>query len=190
MAGRFTKEELRIVQSHKTPEEVRRFISSLEYDCDEDFPIKSFRAVLRTRKADCLEASLTASTILEYHGYTPLVVDLVATNDVDHVFFLYKKGKNYGAITKSSVPEMRCKPAIFPTVEDLVWSFSVPYYNDNSKLYKYAVVNLSKMKRIDWRFSKKCIHPIESYLTNSKHTILTPAKRKRLSQRKYMNGFH
>ena len=190
MAGRFTKNELRVVQRYNTPEKVKRLIGSFGYN-NIDFPIKSFRQVLRSGNANCLESSLTAATILEYHGFAPLIIDLVSTgNDDDHVIYLYEKNNLYGAITKSKFPGIGGKSATFPTVEDLVWSYSVSYHKDNSRLYKYAVIDLNDIKRVDWRFSRKCIYPIENHLGKFKHNILTSSKRKILSQRKSKNGFH
>ena len=45
---------------------------------------------MRHWSAHCLEGALTAATILEQHGYPPLLLDLESQDKLDHVLFLLR----------------------------------------------------------------------------------------------------
>src|SRR5260370_15060089 len=71
----FTREERRIIQRHRTPEQVQRFLRRLPYNWElHGDTLRSFREVVRLKTAHCLEAALVTAVILEQHGYPPLVV--------------------------------------------------------------------------------------------------------------------
>jgi hypothetical protein len=61
----------------KTPALVQRFLNALPYNTEPPpgrATLRSFRGVVRHHTAHCLEAALSAATILEQHGYPPLVL--------------------------------------------------------------------------------------------------------------------
>jgi hypothetical protein len=69
----FTREERRIIQRHRTPEQVQRFLRRLPYNWElHGDTLRSFRQVVRHKTAHCLEAALVAAVILEQHGYPRL----------------------------------------------------------------------------------------------------------------------
>ena len=47
--------------------------------------------VLRERKGHCLEGAMLAAAALRVHGHPPLLMDLEAVNDDDHVIALYRE---------------------------------------------------------------------------------------------------
>ncbi|HYX42564.1 MAG TPA: hypothetical protein VE821_12740, partial [Pyrinomonadaceae bacterium] len=69
----FTPREREVVESHRTPARVQRFLSLMPYNWERcGATLRSFREVLRRGEAHCLEAALVAAVILEQHGYPPL----------------------------------------------------------------------------------------------------------------------
>ena len=70
----FTAREREVVESHRTPARVQRFLSRMPYNWERcGATLRSFREVVRRGEAHCLEAALAAAVILEQHAYPPLV---------------------------------------------------------------------------------------------------------------------
>src|SRR5688572_28749339 len=89
----FTPAERRVIDRLNTPTKVQRYLNRLAYN-NEPPPRgpqqRTFRSVIATRCAHCLEAALTAAVILEQHGYPPTVMSLESEDGLDHVIFVYK----------------------------------------------------------------------------------------------------
>src|SRR5437667_10167073 len=89
----FTAAERRLIRRLRTPDAVQRFLNRLPYNTEpppDPATLRSFRGVVRTRTAHCLEAALTATVTLEQHGYPPLVMSLESIDELDHVLFVYQ----------------------------------------------------------------------------------------------------
>src|SRR5262245_39848860 len=124
----FTRKEWRIVESHPTPREVQRFLSSLSYNHEKEVATcRSFRSVIRENRDHCLEGALTAAVILEQHGYPPMLVSIESQDKLDHVIFLYKKNDLYGAVARSRDLGLHGRKPVFRTVRDLVMSYFDTY---------------------------------------------------------------
>ena len=60
----FTREERRIIERHRTPEQVQRFLRGLPYNWErQGDTLRSFREVVRLNTAHCLEAALVAVVV-------------------------------------------------------------------------------------------------------------------------------
>ncbi|NLD97067.1 MAG: hypothetical protein GX635_08100, partial [Synergistaceae bacterium] len=66
-----------------SPWEIQRFLSAIPYNSKEE--CKSPKRVLAERNAHCFEGALFAASRLRELGYPPLLMDLRAWNDDDHV---------------------------------------------------------------------------------------------------------
>ena len=98
----FTPAERRLIRRLRTPSAVQRFLNKLPYNTEtrgETF--RSFRQVVRHRKAHCAEAALFAATILEQHGYPPLLLSIESADLLDHVIYLYRRGGRWGTVARS-----------------------------------------------------------------------------------------
>ena len=74
----------------RTPAAVQQWLNHLPYNTETGGEtLRSFRGVVRTGRAHCLEAALSAATILEQHGYPPLVLSFESIDLLDHVIFVY-----------------------------------------------------------------------------------------------------
>ena len=72
----FTPEEWSVVERCRTPRQVQAFLRSLPYNWEQQGEtLRTFRSVVKHGQAHCLEAALAAATILEQHGYPPLLLD-------------------------------------------------------------------------------------------------------------------
>src|SRR3954449_8486551 len=79
----FTKSELRQLRALKTPAGVQRFLDDLPYNLR--FDARSPRSVLRAGTASCFDGGIFAAAALRILGYPPLIFDLEAERDTDHV---------------------------------------------------------------------------------------------------------
>src|ERR1041385_2763675 len=84
----FTPIELRQLRALKSPAGVQRFLDSLPYHLADT--AWSPRKVLREGTAHCLEGAIFGAAALRVLGFPPLVIDLEAENDTDHVIAIYK----------------------------------------------------------------------------------------------------
>jgi hypothetical protein len=89
-----TPAERRLVARLRTPLDVQRHLNALPYNTEPPpgrATLRSFRGVVRHHTAHCLEAALFAATVLEQHGYPPLVISFESIDELDHVIFVYQK---------------------------------------------------------------------------------------------------
>jgi hypothetical protein len=127
--------ERRLLASLRTPAKVQDYLNSFPYKLDKkNQTLSSPRVVLRERRANCIEGALLAATALWYHGYPPLLLDLVSSNkDLDHVVALFKKGSYWGAISKTNHAVLRYREPVYKSVRELAMSYFHEYFLDNGK---------------------------------------------------------
>src|SRR5919108_3428976 len=116
----FTPEERRIIERHRTPEQVHRFLRNLPYNWElQGETLRSFREVVRLKTAHCLEAALVAAVILEQHGYPPLVLSFESIDELDHVLFVYQQNGRWGSVARSRDPGLHGRKSVFRTARAL-----------------------------------------------------------------------
>jgi len=174
------QEEIRLIEHLNSPQKVQEFLlNEIEYDFNDDKDTnRSFRRVLRDKKAHCIEGVLFAAAVLMQHNYPPLMVSLEA-RDIDHNIFIYNKNERFGSVAISRDEFLRGRPAKFRDIKDLVMSY-YPYYwnywtNDNEDLTLrgYAKVDLRIFKQ-DWITAEEDLNFIEDYLWKMKYRRLFP----------------
>src|SRR5947208_17180960 len=75
-----------------TPARVQQFLDEIPYNTELDGEtFRSPRLVLRDRKANCIEGAVLAAAALRVQGEAPLVMDLTAVRDEDHVIAVFKR---------------------------------------------------------------------------------------------------
>src|SRR5260370_30564906 len=102
-----TPAERHFIRRLRTPILVQRFLNRLPYNTEAKpgpETLRSLRQVLRHRTAHCLEAALAAACILEQHGFPPLVMTLKPADYLDHVIFVYREKRPWGAVARSRLP--------------------------------------------------------------------------------------
>jgi hypothetical protein len=103
----FTPAERRLLQRLGTPDDVQRFLNRLPYNTEPPpggATLRSFRGVVVTNTAHCLEAALAAAVIMEHHGWPPLVLSFESIDELDHVIFVYQRAGRWGSIARSRDP--------------------------------------------------------------------------------------
>ncbi len=122
--------ENKIYKKLNTPQKIQDFLNqlSIHSTADEDTCF-SPRYLLATNKSHCMEGALFAASALWYHGYEPLLLDLVAhPADYDHVVVPFKQGGRWGAISKSNYSTLRWRDPVYLSIRELVMSFYHEYF--------------------------------------------------------------
>ena len=165
----FTPRERRIIAAASTPEKVQRWLESLPYNFEEyGETLRTFRGVVRTNEAHCLEAALSAATVLEQHGYPPTLADFESKDDIDHVVFLFRDGSQYGTVARSRDPGLHGRKPLFRSLSDLVYSYVDPYVDFTGRINGYGVLDLRTV-RTDWRLSTRNVWAVEQALIRMPH---------------------
>ncbi len=165
----FTPRERRIIDDATTPEKVQRWLESLPYNFEErGETLRTFRGVVRTNQAHCLEAALSAATILEQHGFPPILMDFESKDDIDHVVFLFRNGSRVGTVARSRDPGLHGRKPVFRSIRDLVFSYVDPYVDMTGRINGYGVLDLRTVW-VDWRLSDRNVWGIEQTLIHMPH---------------------
>jgi hypothetical protein len=172
----FSPRERRLVARLRTPAAVQRWLNSLPYN-DEPPPgratLRSFRGVVRSGTAHCLEAALAAAVVLEQHGYPPLILSFESIDELDHVIFVYRQAGRWGSIARSRDPGLHGRKPLFRTARDLAQSYVDPYVDFHGRITGYAVIDLrTLMGDYDWRLSDRNVWKVERALLAAPHRAI------------------
>ena len=181
--------ERRLLQSLKSPAKIQRFLDEeIGYNKEPNgVTCYSPREVLRKRVAHCMEGALVGAMALRRIGFPPLIVDIEAVRDTDHVLAVYRIGGHWGAVAKSDYSGIRSREPVYRTLRELVMSYFEHYYNPRGEktLRAYSrPVNLARFDRsIHWMTTLEEVWAIPEYLCEIPHTsVLTKPMEKRLAR--------
>lgn len=171
-----TVRERRLIARLGTPLKVQRYLNELPYNTEPapaGATLRSFRGVVRHGCAHCLEAALFAATVMEQHGYPPLVVSLESIDELDHVLFVYRRNGKWGSVARSRDPGLHGRRAVFATPRALALSYVEPYVDYTGKITGYAVVDLARvMGDYDWRLADTNVWKVERVLLDYPHRTI------------------
>jgi hypothetical protein len=169
----FTGSELRALRALKTPAGIQRYLDEIPYHLAGT--AWSPRLVLREKTAHCLEGAAFAAAALRVLGFPPLIFDLEADNDTDHVIAIFKSRGHWGAIAKSNFTGCRYREPVYRTLRELALSYFNAYFNLRGErtLRRYSrPVNLARFDRLHWATTEKNIWFIAEYLCEIPHRSL------------------
>jgi hypothetical protein len=142
------------------------------------------RRVLRERTAHCLEAAIFGAAALRAIGRPPLIIDLEAEHDTDHVIAVFRERGHWGAIAKSNYALLEYREPIYRTLRELALSYFPAYFNlrrERTLRTFSRPVDLSRFDDRGWMTAEKDVWFIPEHLLTIAHTpLLTPAVAKRL----------
>ena len=180
----FTLNETGILRRLKTPAGVQRFLDDLPYHLADT--AWSPRVVLREGTAHCLEGAIFAAAALRVLGFPPLLWDLEADNDTDHVLAIFKVRGYWGAVAKSNFTGCRYREPIYRTLRELAMSYFNIYFNLRGErtLRRYSrPVDLSQFDNRNWMISEDGVWFIAEHLCEIAHApLLTAAQASRLTR--------
>jgi len=188
-------ENFRALLALKTPARIQKFIDALPYQYANT--ALSPQSALRERKGHCLEGALLAAAALRLNGHPPLLMDLEAVHDDDHVLAIYREGGLWGSIAKSNFAGLRFRAPVYRTLRELALSYFEHYYNLRGErtLRSYSVpVDLTRLDSQHWMTSEEDVWCVPEYLIAARHYPLFPDKvaraLPRLDRRSFEAGMH
>jgi hypothetical protein len=171
-----------------TPEAIQDFISALPQNREKkgQDTCRSVAQVLLHNKAHCIEAAFVAACALWMGGEKPLLMDLQAKGDADHVVALFQVNGHWGAISKSNHVWLRWRDPVYKTLRELAMSYFHEYTNKNRKtLRTYSMAfDLQRFDAAEWVTNPDNCWDVGAALDDSKHyDLISPAQAKILKLR-------
>ena len=173
----WSKEELALLKTFRHPMDIQLFLNSIPYN--HECTCRSPRLVMKYRRAHCFEGALFASAALRFIGYEPMVLDMAAWNDDDHVVALFRENGRWGSIAKSNFTTIRYREPVYKTTRELVLSYFDFYFNSigQKTLRSYSrPVRLAPFDDREWMTTDHDLEFLGDHLTRAHHYPLMTTK--------------
>ena len=158
---------------------MQAWLNALPYNTEKGGEtLRSFRGVVRTGTAHCLEAALSAAVILEQHAYPPLVLSFESIDLLDHVIFVYRTKTGWGSVARSRDPGLHGRKPVFRTPRALALSYFDEYVDLTGRVKAYGVCDLRVLGNYDWRLSAKNVWKVEQLLIDWPHRSIASSDRR------------
>lgn len=159
-----------------SPAALQAFLDELPYSADPFY--RCPRRVLRDRRAHCFDGALLAAAGLRCLGLPPLVVDLYAERDDDHMLAVWQRDGCWGALAKSNFVGLRYREAIYQSLRELVMSYFEVFYNvlGEKTLRGFTVpLDLAQLDALDWMAADAGLEALaERFDALDRTPLLTP----------------
>ena len=168
-----TRSEARLLAS-LTPEwRIQEYLDTrLVYDT-KGGSCRSPRRVIRDGLCQCMDGALFAAAALRMQGRPPLILDLEAEQDDDHVLAVFKTKHGWGAVGRSNYSGLRYREPAYRTIRELVMSYFESYFNlrRQKTLRAYSKpVDLARFDHIQWMTAEDELWDIPNHLVQIPHT--------------------
>jgi len=178
------KAEFAILKRLRTPEKIQAFLDEIP----QNFEIGgqtclSVREALRQRRALCIEGAIIAAAALWVHGDPPLLMDLKAEHDSDHVVALFRRKGCWGAISKTNHPILRWRDPVYRSLRELAMSYFHEYCNKRNQKTLRSYSGTFDLRRLDpatWVTQKKSCWDLGWALDAARHYPLITRKQAKL----------
>jgi hypothetical protein len=125
-----TKAEFAVLRRLSTPRKIQAYLFDLRQNFEPGGDTcRPVQRVLREGNAHCIEGAMLAACALWVHGEPPLLLDMRAERDYDHVVALYRRHGRWGALSKTNGPTLRSRDPVYRTLRELAVSYFHEYYN-------------------------------------------------------------
>lgn len=178
----WTKDELNLFRTLSNPDKIQDFLDTLDYN--PEYECRSPRWVVRRRKAHCCEGAIFAAAALRFLGHKPLLIDMKAWNDDDHVIALFRVDGFWGAVAKSNFTTLRFREPVYHSVRELIMSYFDFFFNTlgEKTLRSYSLpLDLSIFDDRNWATTDEDLEYIGDKIESLHHfEIVTPKMIKNL----------
>jgi hypothetical protein len=147
----WNKDEIELLKTLNNPDKIQGFLDSMDYN--PNYECRSPRWVIRKRSAHCFEGALFAAAVLDFIGYKPLIVDMKAFNDDDHVIAIFREEGYWGAVAKSNFTSLRFREPVYRSLRELIMSYFDFFFNINREksLRSYSLpFDLTSFNKRNW----------------------------------------
>jgi len=166
----WTKDEIMFLKTLSDPDKIQGFLDSLDYN--PNYECRSPRRVIKKRSAHCFEGALFAASALHYLGYQPLIVDMKAFNDDDHVIAVFREDGHWGSVAKSNFTSLRYREPVYRSLRELVMSYFDFYFNiaGDKSLRSYSLpLDLTIYNSRNWSTTDEDLEYIGDKLEKIRH---------------------
>ncbi len=183
-----TPREIAALAPLDTPQKIQGFIARIPINHEPDGEtVYSARRVLQQRRAHCIEGAFVAALALWLHGETPLLAHLDCdTSDHPHVIALVRRGRCWGAISKTNGVRLRYRDPVYRSLRELAMSYFHEYNNRRGERTLRSVSRPFDLRRVDpvsWVSSDENCWWLHDRLAALPHTALVaPAQVRALSR--------
>jgi hypothetical protein len=180
MDDKLLKELGRLMKPLGSPIKIQEYLDSIPYNTTKRTLAPLL--VMKERMAHCMDGGLFAASALRRLGYPPLIVDLTAYNDDDHIIAVFREGNCWGAIAKSNTTVLRFREPVYRSLRELAMSYFEVYYNLNSEktLRSYSrAIDLSRFDNRNWETTDEDLEFIGDYTYKVRHYPLLTKKQVR-----------
>ena len=181
--------ELATLARLDTPLRIQAFVDALPINHELDGEsLSSVRDVLRLQRAHCIEGAFVAACALWLHGSPPLVWHLdCAPRDWPHVVALFRRGRFWGAISKSNHAALRYRDPVYRTLRELAMSYFHEYCDEagTKTLRSYSIAfDLRRLDPSAWVTCATQCRVAHDALADARHyPLVTPGQARGLAPR-------
>lgn len=184
-----TRAEFAVLRRLSTPEKIQDFLYGLQQNFEQQGETcNSVRTVLRERRAHCIEGAIVAACALWVQGERPLLLDLEAVRDFDHVVTVFRRNGRWGAISKTNGIGLRWRDPVYRSLRELAMSWLHEYYNkrDHKTLRTFSLpYDLRRLKPAQWVTPEDgaCWNLVDELEALRHFELMTPAQVRSLRRR-------
>jgi hypothetical protein len=172
----WSRDERTLFKRLNTPERIQEYLDETPYSTESIY--RSPRSVIRDRRAHCFDGALFGAAALRQIGHRPVIVDLLAENDDEHILALFRRHDHIGCVAKSNFVGLRYREPIYRSVRELALSFFESYFNvaREKTLRDYAApLDLARLDRFNWMTSDEHLEEVEKALDRQRViTLISP----------------
>ncbi|HEX5477970.1 MAG TPA: hypothetical protein VFX09_08950 [Burkholderiales bacterium] len=171
-----SKADFAVLARLETPQKIQAFLYGLKQNFEPNGDTcRPVREVLKTRTAHCIEGAMLAACALWVHGERPLLLDMRAVRDYDHVVALFRRHGRWGAISKTNGIGLRWRDPVYRNLRELAMSYFHEYYNKRHQktLREFSVpYDLRRLEPGLWVSGRKNAWPVAEALDELRHFTL------------------
>lgn len=166
-----------------SPFKIQKFLDTLSYSTENRY--RSPVSVWRDRSAHCYDGAIFGAAALRMLGFRPMIMELGAVRDDEHLVALFRINGHWGAVAKSNCVGLRLREAIHRGFRELAVSYFDDYFNtlgEKTLRYYRRPLSLEPFDRYDWVGSDETIQRIADRIDDlPKRALLTPGMVSRLA---------
>lgn len=184
-----TRSEFATLGRLDTPQRIQLFVNALPSNHElGGETLLSVRSVLANRRAHCMEAAMLAACALWIHGEPPMLMHLgCESSDYPHVVALFRRGRQWGAISKSNGIALRHRDPVYCCLRELAMSYFHEYADNAGRrtLRSYSLpFDLRRIGTDQWVTAEGNCWQAHGRVERARHyRLIGPATARGLSRR-------
>ena len=182
-----TQKEQAVFARLSSPGKIQDFISDMPSNSEPDGDTcYSVRVALRRNCCHCIEGAFIAACALMLHGSPALLMDFQAEGDDDHVLALFRRGRFWGAISKSNSIWLRWRDPVYRNPRELAMSYFHEYILGPKKSLRRVSrpFDIGAYRAEDWITSEEDCWNMAGEIDRAPHvTLITAQQARRLKLR-------